>query len=905
MKIIMIFFCLVFASYLSATIINIPADQPTIQAGINVAVEGDTVLVQPNTYYENIDYVGKNITVASLFLITQDTTYVSQTIIDGNQNGSVITFENSEDSTAVLIGFKITNGLGSGLYPNYIGGAITCHNSSPSFRNLTLTGNTAESYGGGIFCYNSSPNVDNVIITFNTAYGLMGGGGISCLNSSLYLKNVILIGNIAYQHGGAIYCKYSYINLSDVAIIDNASGEEGGGIYCYQSSGNFENVEIIGNTAEGGGGIYCYSYSTLDLINVAIKNNTAVFGGGIASDSHSLLNLENVTIKDNNADLDGGGFYCAYSPPIMNNVKITGNSAVYNGGGIYFYNINTSAILTNVIISDNTAAYGGGISFNHSTTSLENVSVTNNVAYSYGGGIYCYNNSTFSFSSENRCNIYLNSIESSRGTGTDFFAEECNIIEVIVDTFTVVSPTDYYASPIDNYTFDIQHGVIDSLINADVYVSVNGDDSNIGTSPEEPFKTIDHALSVIYSDSLNHNTIHLAPGVYSNSTNGETYPINWSQFVSLSGSGEEETILDANNSSSVMVFYGVTETLIQNITIRNGSSTSKGGGIYFNDSSPSLKNVTITNNTVTNFGGGIYCMDSSPNFENVTITNNTASWYGGGITCHNSSPSLKNVTITGNSAADGGGIYCWHFSNPSLVNVTITGNSAADGGGIYCHWNSNPILINCILWYDSPEEVYFDQYGIPNTITISYSDIQGGEIGIVTNNNGTVNWLEGNIDADPLFADPQNGDFHLTWANFPIPDSTMSPCIDAGDPNSLFDPDGTIADMGTYYYNQGTGTENYELKISNVKLVNHPNPFNPTTTISFSIPEESKIELSIYNIKGQKIKSLLSDQIEAGEHTIVWNGTDDNNKPVSSGVYLYNLNVNNKTEAVKKCLLLK
>ncbi|MCK5052174.1 MAG: T9SS type A sorting domain-containing protein [Candidatus Cloacimonetes bacterium] len=88
-------------------------------------------------------------------------------------------------------------------------------------------------------------------------------------------------------------------------------------------------------------------------------------------------------------------------------------------------------------------------------------------------------------------------------------------------------------------------------------------------------------------------------------------------------------------------------------------------------------------------------------------------------------------------------------------------------------------------------------------------------------------------------------------------------------------------------------------------LSNYPNPFNPTTTISFSIPEESKVELSIYNIKGQKIKSLLSDQISAGEHSIVWNGEDASGKIVSSGVYLYKLNVNGKTEIVKKCLLLK
>ncbi len=83
-----------------AKIINVPADQPTIQAGINTANSGDTLLVQPDTYIENINFNGKNIIVGSLFLTTNDTSYVSMTVIDGNKNGSVVTFQNSEDSTA-------------------------------------------------------------------------------------------------------------------------------------------------------------------------------------------------------------------------------------------------------------------------------------------------------------------------------------------------------------------------------------------------------------------------------------------------------------------------------------------------------------------------------------------------------------------------------------------------------------------------------------------------------------------------------------------------------------------------------------------------------------------------------------------------------------------------------------
>jgi len=86
---------------------------------------------------------------------------------------------------------------------------------------------------------------------------------------------------------------------------------------------------------------------------------------------------------------------------------------------------------------------------------------------------------------------------------------------------------------------------------------------------------------------------------------------------------------------------------------------------------------------------------------------------------------------------------------------------------------------------------------------------------------------------------------------------------------------------------------------------NYPNPFNPTTTISFSIPEESKVDLSIYNIKGQKVRQLVSDQLLTGQHSVVWDGKDSHDKQVSSGIYLYNLNIDDKTEATKKCLLLK
>jgi len=102
-----------------------------------------------------------------------------------------------------------------------------------------------------------------------------------------------------------------------------------------------------------------------------------------------------------------------------------------------------------------------------------------------------------------------------------------------------------------------------------------------------------------------------------------------------------------------------------------------------------------------------------------------------------------------------------------------------------------------------------------------------------------------------------------------------------------------------------TGIGSYELQSISYKLSNHPNPFNPSTTIEFSIQNNSKVELSIHNVKGQKIKTLTQNEFTKGSYSIIWNSDNENNKPVSSGIYYYKLNINGKTEAVKKCLLLK
>jgi len=202
---------------LNATIINVPADQATIQEGIDASTNGDTVLVQPGTYVENINFNGKNITVATLFLLTQDTAYISQTVIDGGQNGSVVKFENNETDESHLVGFTITNGSSSS------GGGIYISNADPIVLSSTICANYSSNRGGGIFTENSSnPKFINLIINNNTSN--QNGGGVYCgpyQNTETSIINCLIINNHAGSHGSAalLYCGTSQGN--DFLFLNN------------------------------------------------------------------------------------------------------------------------------------------------------------------------------------------------------------------------------------------------------------------------------------------------------------------------------------------------------------------------------------------------------------------------------------------------------------------------------------------------------------------------------------------------------------------------------------------------------------------------------------------------------------------------------------------------------------
>lgn len=222
---------------LSQDTIHVPADYTTIQAGIDASNNGDIVLVAEDTYYENINYNGKAITIASHFLIDGDTSHISNTIIDGSQpiysdSASVVLFKSGEDSNSVLNGFTLKGG--SGTVTNFgwyvyvlIGGGIYCLDTSPTILNTIIKrnnngggyieGGNAQPHlfkvsicnnGIGLFLRGCTPRLDNVDIAYNVPpdIGNFYGGGIECWGANPQLSNVNIHHNIA-EYGGGIYLK--------------------------------------------------------------------------------------------------------------------------------------------------------------------------------------------------------------------------------------------------------------------------------------------------------------------------------------------------------------------------------------------------------------------------------------------------------------------------------------------------------------------------------------------------------------------------------------------------------------------------------------------------------------------------------------------------------------------------
>ncbi|MCF7920385.1 MAG: hypothetical protein K9N06_10795 [Candidatus Cloacimonetes bacterium] len=770
-----LFLMLIFGYLLSGTIIEVnidgSGDYATIQEGINASVDGDTVLVYPGRYFENADFNGKTITLASLEMITGNRDYIHSTIIDGNQTGCCVAVHNEENAGTTLRGFTITNGIG------YLDGS--------------------RRYGGGIYATNVEVQIINCIIEYNSA---RCGGGIQI---------------------------------------------EGG------------QVSLAGSTIR--------------------YNQASKLGGGIAS---------------------------------------------------YF--------LTNSII----------------------------------------------FSPANRCNIYNNfsplgfDIHNSLGAGVN--------TNVIVDTFTVSEPFGYEFYQGDgeyNQNYDMFFHVLNykyERVEANLYVSPEGDDTNSGLTAEIPLQTINQALRVITADADNPRTIYLSDGIYSTLDNDQLFPISMRAYVSIIGESRENTIIDLGigHQGFVIDLFSELNYELKNLTVRNGfvddNDTFFHMGFYLLNSHNSdgqviMENMKITDNELDDlitagninitlreiiFSNNFYepnccsfnytkreSLERNVLMENCQNLNNengkmylASSPY---LNPQNFGIDIVNCEFSGNvhyseeipNFKVGLSIFGFGGMDMNIVNCTFADNHmygpSIGSAPIRILYGMDVEIINSIFFNNTSHSVIIEGQGdIMPVVTMHHNIFENGLDGILTSSAFILNWdEETNWDVDPLL---------MGEGEYPYSLQANSPAINMGTmdlPEGITLPEydqagnlrimGSGIDLGAYECNPwsvnqwSTSVSEDEISSGNYLYV-YPNPLisdqlrDGQAKILWMGDVCDEMQIEIFNVKGQRVRTLSKDgtrNSELGTRTAYWDLTDNSGSRVSSGVYFIRVKAEGEYLAQRKITL--
>ena len=702
----------------------------TIQEGINAAAAkpgGDEVWVAacadpPGAYVENIT-LKEDVHLYGGFVggetqREQRDWEANETIIDGNQAGSVVTAEDVDIAT--IDGFTIRNGSGTlvsvgGISIGYWGGGIYCYyNSSPSISNNTITGNSATWCGGGICCYyNSSPSISNNTITGNSATS--SGGGICCSSSSPSISNNTITANSAGEDGGGIWCYSSSPSISSNTITANSADGYGDGIYLgLNSSPTISGNRIALNTGEG---IYCESGESVISDNVISANSAT---GVTCSGDNSLIsnvicgNTEGVRCKNTDTVANNivscnrrEGILCIEGWP-----TITSNTIVGNWQGVR-HSSGASSHLSNNIIAFN--VIGISTSGTSSLPSLWRNNVYGNVEADYDGlpaGLVDMSRDP-QFMSLNYGDLHIASTSPCRDAGD-------SLVEGLQSTDVDGQPR------IDGLAVDIgadeSYGE-DYAGNRVIYVDASAAVGGDGAGWDSAYSVLQDALDdTVFNGGAE---IWVASGTYHEQVTLWPFAHVYGGFTATEETRESRrprdnvTVIDAGNPAGYSyVVDGANHATLDGFTIR--------GGYY-----------------------GVLCGETAPDVSHNVITDN---WLGVYVYGYNT-PKLRNNVIVEN----GVGVYC-SDSDPVIVNNTFSDNS---GSGLYFVSSSRPVVANNIIAFAS-----YGVYNYGGDPQMFYNNVFGNTEDYVGVGSGI-----GDISVDPLFVDRVSGNYHLT-AN--------SPCREAG-----------------------------------------------------------------------------------------------------------------------------
>jgi len=700
---------------------------------------------------------------------------------DGNAGGGIKSYVNptaSKGRGTITVERCVVTGNNQGS------GVEATRDAYVNIKHCTITNNTkSEDAGAGVKVWPVGMAVlliEGCDISDNSAFGPYGepySGGIHARNCSGVIKNCAITGN------------YSYMN--------------GGGVSVCAGAVDLENCVITGNTAERGGGFYPYYFAYCDVLNCLIAGNTAemeegagVFVGRPSSGMGTVTSLTNCTITDNN----GSGVFIEQDDSDAASEANMYNCIVW-GQTDSIVNVPCSMV-SHCDLSDGSCnGENGNISqdplfvtgaqgdyyLSHAGVNANGLRIADwglrNVSHADVNGRTASNQMGYN-PQMNRQLVTANcQLTGANNVKETKMTRATLPVLLLAATLASVFPMDATAT--------------------DWYVdAVNGSDATGDGSEESPWKSITVALDNTTGTEEDPAVLHIAPGTYSPSSTGESFPLRTSgeEFYSFIGAGCEQSIIDAQQTKDVFRCSG-DYSQFKGLTLTGGAAPGGYGSVITVwDGDADIERCVITANTgyyAVSFGdlgswGNLAITDS-------VITDNHGPEDGGGaLRTDFSYVQIKNCLVANNSREDGskgGGLYLGSPSQTTVVNCSIVGNQPQ---GVYQALNASTDIVNTIIW-NNGDDIWAHSESDPPTL--SHCDISDGD--------GAGS--DGNISEEPLFVTGPQGDNYLSHYETEGEDS---PCIDAGDRPSadlgLDDyttctdgrPDTGTVDMG-YHYSLG------------------------------------------------------------------------------------------------------
>jgi len=819
------------------------------------------------------------------------------------------------------------------------------------------TGNASRvfnrTFGGGLIFYKSKIDISNTRVD----HSYLSGSSITGIYSSglidstsivdagkveLLHSNVDII-NSHFEQSNGIELDSSKSTIINTKLVNNPNPHTYGGANMYAKYSDFTmlNCEISNNA----GGSFSASYSTVNLLRTNISENAV--GPGFNESPATIINC-NIT---NNT---GNGFYFTSSTHWVDTTfmaDIQNTIVAKNGGTGMFFKYNNGANIKNCVVADNTnPEWWAGIKYQGETNF---VTSTNTIVYNngnhldpQGAGSYRYSIVQGFYDGEDTATTNLQNYDplfrdATNGdyrlktTESTYFydspgidAGDPEISDWLLDTESAglaTSRSDIGAygggnnwwntelSPLCHFKGDVSGiwGCERIYVDGDIFVP-EGDTLEILPSVDwviiaGPYEIKVEGVLIAHGTEereikFQGPTIESLAwhGIIFNSTNTRTSGASVLEYCRFDYANKIGTAFP--NGGALCISHS-DSILVKDCYFYNNNARL-GGAIYIAFSKPHIEHCIFKVNgrkhsddirVLTSAGGAIYVFDSTPTMHDLQFSRNAAH-DGAAIFLENSSPTISNIKVVYNIATGFAGAIFISNSSPHIVNMTSADNTAINGGGTFSLINiySHPTVINSIMYGNSKPEIYLN--GCTPTVTYSIIDSVSTESYFGT----------GCLTGDPLFM--TNVSYQLTCENL-----TKSPAVDAGHPDSVDTSIDTYAGRGTERADMGyyggaltdistaildNDPDNFPTEYSLQN--NYPNPFNPTTTISYVLPKSSAVELSVYSLTGQKIQTLVNQEQAAGSYALTFDASH-----LASGVYFYRLNVVGKFSQVNKMILLK